>query len=258
MARVTTPNLIPQNKFSTSLLTACTSTDTTIYLNSLPTATEGFLTIEEGTSNEEVIFYNSKGSNFVTCPSVADGRGVYGAAIGHLGGVSVKQKVVAEYYKALQDLSALNAGTVVQDLETDFNAVATGSTVIPFDDTIPQITEGDEYMTITVTPKSSTSNLIIDANIHISHTASGEITAALFQDATANAIGAMSLFNGTATGRVNLRVRAKVATGATTATTFRIRAGSESAGTATFNGVGGGRRFGAITKSSIRVTEVKA
>lgn len=112
MARVTTAALIPQNKFSTSLSAPFSASDTVAYLANLPTATEGFLTIDEGLSTEEVIFYDSKGSNFVTCPSVADGRGVYGTAQAHAQGATVKMKVVAEYFKALQDGSSMVAGSI--------------------------------------------------------------------------------------------------------------------------------------------------
>ncbi len=46
--------------------------------------------------------------------------------------------------------------------------------------------------------------------------------------------------------------------GTTSATTFRIRVGPESAGTVTFNGQGGVRMFGTAAKSYMSVTEIKA
>ena len=52
--------------------------------------------------------------------------------------------------------SALALGTVVQVVSTGFSAVATGATILPGDDTIPQITEGVEFMTQAITPKSTT------------------------------------------------------------------------------------------------------
>ena len=48
---------------------------------------------------------------------------------------------------------------------TQTGAVATGTTQIPSDDTIPQNTEGDEYMTLAFTPNSATSTLIIQVTI---------------------------------------------------------------------------------------------
>ncbi len=51
---------------------------------------------------------------------------------------------------------------VQQVVVTQTGAVASGTTVIPYDDTIPQNTEGDEYITRSITPKSATSKLVID------------------------------------------------------------------------------------------------
>lgn len=103
-----TPNLTPQNYFSTSLSTGITSTDTTIFLASLPTGNEGYLEIDEGASTKEIIYYTSKGANFVTCPSLLAGRGVGGtSASDHLSGATVKMKLNAEWWKELQNGNAV-------------------------------------------------------------------------------------------------------------------------------------------------------
>ena len=47
-----------------------------------------------------------------------------------------------------------------------------------------------------------------------------------------------------------------VATGTTSATTFKIRAGGNGAGTWTFNGQSGARRYGGVEASSITITEI--
>ena len=52
--------------------------------------------------------------------------------------------------------------------------------LLPFDDTIPQITEGDEFMTLAITPKSSSNKLKIDVIVNGASSASGDITIALF------------------------------------------------------------------------------
>ena len=51
--------------------------------------------------------------------------------------------------------AALPAGSVLQVVQTQTGAVATTTVTIPFDDTIPQITEGAEFITLAITPKSS-------------------------------------------------------------------------------------------------------
>lgn len=99
-------NLDADNFFETTLKTAVSDgTDTNIYLNALPTATEGFLTIEPtGTSTKEIIFYNAKGADYVTCPSASAGRGVGGTtAQGHLVSSVVRMAPVAEIWRVLRD-----------------------------------------------------------------------------------------------------------------------------------------------------------
>jgi hypothetical protein len=150
-------------------------------------------------------------------------------------------------------------GFPVQIVNTTFSAVSTGATTIPIDDTIPQSTEGDQYMTQAITPKSTTNVLVIEAKVFCSvNAASQNIVAALFQDATAGALAATQEFADTSTGVLTLNLYHSMTAGTTSSTTFKVRAGTGSSGTLTFNGSNGGRRFGGITLSHIRVTEYKA
>lgn len=150
-------------------------------------------------------------------------------------------------------------GGVVQFRSLNSTAVATGSTQIPLDDTIPQITEGDQYMTLTITPKSATNNLKIEVKAFLSNATAGRVLiGALFQNSTANALAATAEFQDTASGRLLLTLTHTMTAGTTSEITFRFRAGAHSTGTTTFNGSGGARLFGAITKSSMVITEYKA
>ncbi|MCP4262830.1 MAG: hypothetical protein GY774_35775 [Planctomycetes bacterium] len=145
---------------------------------------------------------------------------------------------------------------VVQTVNTITGASTTGTTQLPSDDTIPQITEGDEYMTLAITPTSATNNLIIDIHWIGSHTAADEFTVALFQDATASALVATARL--VTNGYINdISLRHFMAAGTTSSTTFRVRAGSASAGTTTFNGLSGSRLYGGVLASSITITEVR-
>lgn len=104
-----TPALSPQNYYATSLASPMTASDTTVFVNLLPNGNEGFLEIDEGTASKEIIYFTSKGANFVTLPSVGAGRGVGGtSAVSHSNGAVVKQKLNAEWLKALQDGSAIS------------------------------------------------------------------------------------------------------------------------------------------------------
>jgi hypothetical protein len=46
-------------------------------------------------------------------------------------------------------------GDILQVQRTDTGVVATGTTLIPFDNTPPQNTEGDQYMSQAITPSSA-------------------------------------------------------------------------------------------------------
>jgi hypothetical protein len=148
-------------------------------------------------------------------------------------------------------------GAQIQMVSVETGAVATGTTVIPFDDTIPQITEGDQYMTLAITPKSATSKLVISVNAVLSNSVAAVVAGALFQDSTANALAA-TFGDLTAVGQsyMSLAFTHVMTSGTTSPTTFRFRAGLHVAGTTTFNGQGGNRKFGGVLASSIVIREV--
>ena len=153
--------------------------------------------------------------------------------------------------------AAITAHGVVQVVNVMDGAVDTGTTQMVADDSIPQIAEGDEYMTLAITPTSATNNLKIEVVVNVSNDYAGAyaIVSALFQDTTANALAA-SHFTSPATlyyGQVIFTHY--MAAGTTSETTFRVRAGANAAGTTTFNGINEGRYYGGVAASSITITE---
>lgn len=151
------------------------------------------------------------------------------------------------------------SGMVVQVVSTGFAAVDTTTLRIPLDDTIPQITEGKEFMTQIITPKAAANILIVEFSMQISDSVAGNwVSGALFQDAIANALAASTAYATTTTGGVVLTLIHTMTAGTTSATTFRVRGGGNTAGTSTFNGQAATRNFGAIPKSGIKITEYKA
>ena len=55
-----------------------------------------------------------------------------------------------------------SGGKIIQVVNTQDGAVATSTITIPMDDTTPQNTEDDEYMTLTITPNSTSNKLLIE------------------------------------------------------------------------------------------------
>lgn len=153
--------------------------------------------------------------------------------------------------------NSLPAGVVVQSVAGVSTAVNTGAGTIPIDNTIPQNTEGDQYMSLDFTPLYSSSTLHISITAMLSSSAALQITGALFTDSNANALSATAVRNTAATEINTLHLFHAMAAGTTSQITFKFRAGGSAAGTTTFNGSGGTRAYGAITHSSIVVTEIK-
>lgn len=153
------------------------------------------------------------------------------------------------------------AGSVVQVVNTQTGAVATGTTIMPYDDTIPQNTEGDQYMSLAITPTSATNKLKITVVFNWCEVANtfNATSIALFQDSTANALAAIA----EETSGANLRAHCDtfihyMTAGTTLATTFKVRAGGDQAGTLGFNSdTAGARLFGGVCASSITIEEIK-
>jgi len=175
-------------------------------------------------------------------------------------GVLLKDSKVNGSYIADSSVgnTQLSLGVSVQFASTSYSAVASGTTTIPFDDTVPQNTEGTEFMTVSITPKSASNILVVEVLGYYANSAAVTTSQALFQDSIANALAATPVYQATANGSVNISTTYQMVAGTTSSITFKVRTGGSGAGTVTFNGEGGSRKFGAITKSYIKVTEYKA
>ena len=134
--------------------------------------------------------------------------------------------------------------------------VGTGTTQIPGDDSIPQITEGDEYLTISFTPVNASSTLKIRASCTAAHSVAGVgLVLAIFQDAIANALAVDWATTPQINYCVPLNAYHEMTAGTTSAITFRLRLGGNAAGTTTVNGSTGARLYGGVGLLRITVDE---
>jgi hypothetical protein len=145
--------------------------------------------------------------------------------------------------------------TLVQEVSFFTGEVATGTTLIPDDDTIPQITEGTEFLTITMTPTSAASILEIEVQAITSLSSGAVRSTALFQNGVSNALKAVQPPAGAAGYLDASNILHRMVAGTTSAVTFSVRAGPGSASTMTFNGGAGTRKFGGVMNSYIKVRE---
>ena len=123
-----------------------------------------------------------------------------------------------------------NAGAIVQVVNVVTTDETTTSTTLPHDDTIPQNNEGGEMFTLAITPTSASNKLLILVNLQgACAAAQNELTVALFQDSTANAIAGASERQATQTqSTMSISFQHFMAAGTTSETTFKIRAGAGS------------------------------
>lgn len=131
----------------------------------------------------------------------------------------------------------------------------TATTVIPLDDTKPQVTEGDEMMTLSYTPISASSVLMIEVNAAFARAEVGHVSTAVFRDGAADAIGATSARIDDANAMLTYLLRFYITSGSTSASTFSVRVGPNSAGTVTFNGQSGAGIFGGASYATLVITE---
>lgn len=148
------------------------------------------------------------------------------------------------------------SGSIAQVASTVTGSSSTGTTQIPNDNTIPQNTEGDQYMTLAITPTNASSKLLINAVWNGSNDTAVGMAVALFQDSTANALAVCANTVAGAGEVISVPLTYSMTASTTSSTTFKIRAGGLSSGTTNFNGSGGNRLFGGAYASSITITEV--
>ena len=153
----------------------------------------------------------------------------------------------------------LSAGKILQVVHTTFGDFASGTTVTPMDDTIPQITEGDEYMTQAITPTASDSTLHVIVVCDIGLTYNAVIAVHLHRDTTANAVVVQVADLRSATsGKSTCTIHWQESAASTSSTTFKVRAGTQGGGTLHFNASGAGSDFGGNCGSSMSILEIGA
>lgn len=155
--------------------------------------------------------------------------------------------------------ATITAGKLLQHVYASTSARTAAGTQIPNDDTIPQNTEGTEVLTASITPASSANLLMIEATFNIkSENVSGDLhTLALFQDSTAGALAATGVW--VSQNEVQtITLCHRMVAGTTSATTFKLRIGSNSARNWAINSQSGSatRAYGGVAVSSMTISEI--
>jgi hypothetical protein len=155
--------------------------------------------------------------------------------------------------------SKIATGLLAETVESVTNSIfVIGSgDAIPFDNTIPQNTEGEEVLTATITPSSNANKVLITCEVNCVNTTAGNSGAilALFKNSDANAIAARAE---TLVAEHRCVVFSYIDSPATTsATTYKLRCGYGGTFGYYINAFPNGTAiFGGVMQSSIRLTEI--
>ena len=144
--------------------------------------------------------------------------------------------------------------TLAQRVVVEETGYLSSGTVMPsVDDTIPQKTEGHEYLAVSITPSNAASLLRVTVLAWLTISSSSSLIGAIFRDDGADAVAAGVSGAG---GYTPFYITYQVVAGSTAPTTFKFRAGASGSGTLYLNGNSAGRRLGGIQTSIMEVKEV--
>lgn len=146
---------------------------------------------------------------------------------------------------------------LLQIQQLDTGAYATGTGITPADDTIPQITEGTQYLSVSITPKATNSKLIVETNVNFYVASSGtRVCTALHLIGQNDSLGCSFTQIPTDGIGITVYVKAEISNTNLTSKTFTTKIGCPTAINVRFNGIGTGTRiYGGNLKSFIRVSE---
>lgn len=157
--------------------------------------------------------------------------------------------------------SKLPAGTTIQTVYAENPNWSSSAAIIPTDNTLPQIGEGTEMITLSIMPQFTTSKVLLHFAVQVYLGAANiACVGALFRDAGPNALAANYINPGTATapgaGAI-LTIDYLDAPGSVSAIIYRVRIGPNATGTMFFNGSSGSRNLGGAARMTLTAAEIK-
>lgn len=148
------------------------------------------------------------------------------------------------------------SGSAVQQQFYSDSTMSTSAASIPFDNTIPQITEGVQILSGVFTPTSATNLLDFHVQVTVANnTISASNAMALFQNPTADALATSWSTVSNSGGGEMITIHWQQVSGTVAATTFSVRVGTN-AGTMTINGAGAAALFGGTQTVNMSITEI--
>jgi len=149
-------------------------------------------------------------------------------------------------------------GSVIQTVSATPYTANANLGVIPNDDTIPQITEGTQILTLNISPQFSTSQIRLTfSGFGAVDTLGNTLSAALFRAGTTDCLQATTALMAIAGQRANLPLNWVDSPATTSSVTYSIRAGPDG-GVGRMNGGASSRVFGGKAACTLVAQEIKA
>jgi len=149
----------------------------------------------------------------------------------------------------------LPVGSVVDHVSAEFTSNAAINGSIPGDNTVPQVTEGVEILSATITPKATSNKLFVLVDGQVITTTANVFVWAIFQSGSTNAVRARYQ-SAPANSPQPFGGQVIISPSAVTPVTVSVRVGTGGAD-ATFNGNPGGPLYGGTAAPRIDVFELK-
>jgi hypothetical protein len=145
------------------------------------------------------------------------------------------------------------AGKVVQRVHQVYTTYTSTASVIPWDDTIPQNTEGTEIITASITPTSASSKVVVILNMPYYVVGGNYGVACLFRDSVADAL---QVTMGSAGFQGFVGMEYEESAGSTSSRTYKVRVGPAQTDTMYLNGNNGGRKHGGVMAITLTLVEI--
>jgi hypothetical protein len=164
--------------------------------------------------------------------------------------------VSADPVRMLSQNSPMPGMSIQENAGINQNGGSTGTTLIPFDNTKPQVTEGITGGFLNITGTSVCNFFEVEYEFNLAHSVTTEMTLALFLDGAANAIAAVWAYAPTANKPIRIHLKHRFRVPNTSGTTVEARFGAGQAGTTTLNGISGGAWYGGVLTEAACITEI--
>lgn len=148
-------------------------------------------------------------------------------------------------------------GAVLQVVYNSSTSEFTLNNQIPFDNTTPQSSEGDEILTQSITPNSASNLLEIEVSMSFISGSSEEMVAFIVQDSNTNAL-ITATQDSLGGGVGSFCFKYFMTAGTTSSTTFKLRAGTRDTSTAYINRYFGGSRYNSTGHVFLSIKEYSA